>query len=88
MTILRRNILFRLWTAISVLWLALVAWRVIVLYPYFPTDPPLAVFAFLPPTILFLVSVGPVWFCKWFGATPPEHLRRGLLRVYIVITVP
>ena len=88
MIIPRQNILFRVWVLVSVLWLAFVAWRVIDLYPNFPTDPPLAVFAFLPPTILFLVSVGPIWFWKWFGAALPEHLRRGLLRVYIVITAP
>jgi hypothetical protein len=88
MTVLRRSLLFRLWGLISILWLALVAWRVIILYPNLPVDPSLPVLAFLPPTILFIVSAGPIWFWKWFGATLPEHLRRGLLRIYIVISAP
>jgi hypothetical protein len=91
MTILRRNI-FRLWILCSLLWLAFLLKDVINRPP--PNDEMgnVAVALLLPPIICFFAGWGLTRVWERFGEARwrrlPEHLRRGLTRLYLVVSVP
>lgn len=90
MTILRRN-LFRLWLLCCVLWLAFV---VEVFDHEGQPDNEISVAAIflLPPMILFLAGWGLMRIYERFGEPHwlrlPQHLRRGLTRLYVVVAAP
>jgi len=44
--------------------------------------------ALVPPAILFLVGAAIPFGLKHFGETVPRHIRRGLIRLYILVAVP
>ncbi len=91
MTILRRN-LFRLWILCSLLWLAFLLKEIINHPPRRDQMIVVAAFINLPPIILLLLGLGltRVWerFGEAYWLRLPEHLRRGLTRLYLVVAVP
>lgn len=91
MTILRRNI-FRLWILCSVLWLAFVIQLIVRQPPREDEISVVAAFVLLPPIISFFGGLGLTRVWERFGEAHwlrlPEHLRRGLARLYLVVAVP
>ena len=91
MTILRRN-LFRFWILCCLLWLAFVA--EVFIHDRPPDNKMIFVAAvfFLPPIILFFAGLGLARIWERFGEQHwlrlPQHLRRGLTRLYLVVAVP
>jgi hypothetical protein len=88
LTALRRN-LFRLWIMCSLLWLACVG----ILVSHAPIDLITSFFVFiLPPIMLLLTGLALTLISKRFGEPRwldlPKNIRRGLTRVYLVVTVP
>ena len=86
MTILRRR-LFQLWMLCSILW---VAFFVVQVAPRVRGDEVLSALlaAVLPPIILLVAGLGVVRFGEPHWMRLPEHLRKGLWRLYIAVTVP
>jgi hypothetical protein len=88
MTPLRRKFLI-VTLALGVLWAAFVLTQPDYYYPYGEKK---LVFAFWPPVIWFLAGQIFVWAWQRYGAErwlkSPEHIRRGLLRLYLVVAVP
>jgi hypothetical protein len=86
MTVLRRN-LFLLWMLCSLLWLAFVGAQ-----SHGPPSTGDILAAVLPPIILFLAGLGLTLIWERFGQRHwlrlSEHLRRGITRLYLVVTVP
>jgi hypothetical protein len=92
MTILRRNLL-RLWILCSLLWLAFIGMELFIHGgPRSGEIPFVAAFSLLPPLALFLAGLGLARVWEHFGRAHwlrlPEHLRKGLTRLYLVVAVP
>ena len=90
MTVLRRT-LFLLWMLFGLLWLAFVV--EVFHYQGEPnSNTSVAGIFLLPPTILFLAGLGLTLIWERFGQAHwlrlPENLRRGIARLYLVVTVP
>jgi hypothetical protein len=87
----RRAKLLALWGAISALWVGYAFAQPRSYYGYNHEDL-LVAFAFLPPITSLLAGLTLVSGWWRYGAARwlklPEHLRRGLARLYLAITVP
>jgi hypothetical protein len=87
MTILRRN-LFRIWVLCGLLWLTFVCDR------FYEIGPPDAIDFLITllvtiPLLLAGLRLAPTWEfigSYWHGL--PVHLRRGMTRLYLVVSVP
>jgi hypothetical protein len=94
MIILRRNLFIRLWILISILWLAFVIWLAYrEIHGLKERDFAILIaIAFVPSIILFLIGWGLSWiwerFARGHWLSLPAHMRRGFLRLYLVVAVP
>jgi hypothetical protein len=84
-----RRKLLALWAALAALWMGSVFAQPRSYYFY---EDLLIAFALLPPITSLLAGLIFVWFWQRHGAAYwskfPQHLRRGLVRLYLVLAVP